>query len=410
MRLAVDLHDTVVGHLEGESRNFDFVSSQDGLDRFGIASKVLSVAIPLTKTLARHKSGRRRNWFTELLPEGDQYDYMLSQGGLVRGDSLAFLAHYGRDIAGALQLWDVDDPSEPRTPELRVVSDSQIRQLLDDPIGSPLANAPGQGRSSLAGVQPKVVLTLTPDGWAQALGGYPSTHILKPQLGGSNRTVIFDEEYGSRIARGLGLADFATTISVFDGRSALVIERYDRVDGQRVHQEDFNQILGASRNQKYQQVGGVVSLKRIAGTLREFTSLQDLRRLAQMVILAVAIGNLDMHAKNLGLVHRSAGSVQLAPAYDVVPHAQVAGSDGMLALSVNGTYRHAGITRDDLASEFAAWGGLRDVPLLIDSTLEQIRAIVDSQTPLDGADDRLRERIGAYVANLLAGRAVGAGL
>ncbi len=406
MQLAVELYDTVIGQLEGEDQTFDFFPTTEGLDRFGLASRALSVAIPLTRTLPRHHRGRRRNWFAELLPEGDQYDYMLAQGGLARGDTLSFLARYGRDVAGALQLWDIDDPSEPRDPALRAVTDAEVRQLLEDPIGSPLANASRQGKSSLAGVQPKVVLARTPDGWAQVLGGYPSTHILKPQLVGRNRTVIYDEEYGSRIARSLGLAAFDTTITEFDGLPTLVIERYDRVDGHRVHQEDLSQALGASRSQKYQQFGGVVNLKRIAANVREFVSDQDVRLLARMVILAVALGNLDMHAKNLGLLHAADGSVVLAPAYDVVPHAHVAGNDGMLALSVNGKYRHAEVTRDDLNAEFVTWGGVRGIPLLVDSTLDEIGIALRTEMPLDGAYGLLQDQLIGFLDNLISGNPV----
>ncbi|HEY9392869.1 MAG TPA: HipA domain-containing protein, partial [Nocardioides sp.] len=41
--------------------------------------------------------------------------------------------------------------------------------------------------------------------------------------------------------------------------------------------------------------------------------------LAQMAVLAVAVGNLDMHAKNLGILHPLDNEPRLAPAYDVVP-------------------------------------------------------------------------------------------
>src|SRR5690606_26277015 len=108
--------------------------------------------------------------------------------------------------------------------------------------------------------------------------------------------------YGSRIARSLGLASFETWVEEFDGRAALVIERYDRSDGARIHQEDFNQALGASGNQKYQEIGGVVSLRRVADSLQRDVPGSDLRRLAEMVLLAAAIGNLDLHTKNLGLL------------------------------------------------------------------------------------------------------------
>ena len=400
MRLAVELYGTVVGRLEGDARTFDFSPTEEGIERFGANSQVLSVAIPLTPAQRRDRVARRRNWFAELLPEGDQYDYLLAQGGLRRDNTPAFLARYGRDVAGALQIWDLDDPTEPKTPTTRTVTGAEIRALLEDLVGSPLANDPQLGKSSLGGVQPKIVLVRTPSGWAQALGGYPTTHILKPRLGGDKATVIYDEEYGSRLARRLGLADFATSIEQFVGLPTLVIERYDRIGGERVHQEDFSQVLGAGGNQKYQEIGGVVSLRRVADALKTHASEPDLRRLARMVVFAAGIGNLDLHTKNLGLLHLADGEVTTAPAYDVVPQAHLP-NDGRMALAVNGKYRHGDITGEDLAAEFASWG-LRRAPATVDATLEELRAAVLSEIPLDGAFPALQEQILGFIDQLAA--------
>ncbi|WP_417564206.1 type II toxin-antitoxin system HipA family toxin [Microbacterium sp.] len=405
MSLAVELYGTVIGTLRGDARAFDFSPTDEGIQRFCANSPILSVAIPLAPGQRRDMAARRRNWFAELLPEGDQYDYMLAQGGIRRGDTPAFLARYGRDVAGALQVWDLDDPTEPKRPGIRAVTSTEVRTLLEDPIGAPLANDPVLGKSSLGGVQPKVVLVRTPEGWAQALDGYPTTHILKPRLGGNNATVIFDEEYGSRIARRLGLAGFSTSIEQFDGLPAIVIERYDRVAGARVHQEDFSQALGASRNEKYQEVGGVVSLRRVAEALTRHAPETDLRRLGQMVVLAVAIGNLDMHTKNLGLLHPIDGDVTLAPAYDVVPQAHMS-NDGKLALAVNKKYRHLDITRDDLYIELASWG-LRRSSIVVDETLDELASIIEDEAPLDGAFAGLRAQILGFVDNLRNGRPAG---
>lgn len=405
MRLAVELHDTRIGTLEGDVRNFDFTPSAAGIACFGENSSVLSVAMPLLPTPRRDHAHRRRNWFSELLPEGDQLDYMLQHGGLRAGDTLGFLARYGRDVAGALQIWDLSDPTEPQTPALRPISISEVRGLLENPMSSPLANAPTVGKSSLGGVQPKIVLARHKSGWAQALSGYPTTHILKPQLTGDKTTIIFDEEYGSRISRRLGLARFHSWIEDFSGLHSLVIERYDRVGMERIHQEDLNQALGASGNQKYQEMGGLVSLKRVAETLKRHTPESDLVQLARMVILAVGIGNLDMHAKDIGLLHHTDGSVRLAPAYDVVPQAHLQ-SDGRMALSINRKYRHRELVRGDLVGELSSWG-LRRAEGIINHTLEELKSILTEEDPLDRAFAHLNEQLQHFVRNLMEGKPAG---
>lgn len=403
MRLAVELQGVLIGTIDGDARTFDFVPSDAALERFGVNSTALSIAIPFVAAPQRHHAARRRNWFAELLPEGDQYDYMINQGGIRRGDTPAFLARYGRDVAGALQIWDVDDATEPRTPALEPVDDTGIRDLLRDPIGSPLGNATELGRTSLGGVQPKILLARTGDGWAQAVGGHPTTHILKPRLDGDRATTIFDEEYGSRLARAMGLASFETWIDDFAGLSAIVIERYDRNDGGRIHQEDFNQALGAGGNQKYQELGGVVSLRRIADAVQRHAPGSDLRLLARMTVLAAGIGNLDLHAKNLSLLHHHDGEVRLAPAYDIVPQAQ---RGGRLALAVNGEYRHAAVTRADLEQEISSWG-VRRATRIVGDALDDLTEAVRAEVPLDHARTDLHEQIERFVVNLQAGDALG---
>jgi hypothetical protein len=88
MRLAVEPYGTIIGALDGDVRTFDFTPSKEGVERFGANGLVLSVAIPLLPELRREHAVRHRNWFGELLPEGDQYGYMLQQGRLGAGDTL----------------------------------------------------------------------------------------------------------------------------------------------------------------------------------------------------------------------------------------------------------------------------------------------------------------------------------
>jgi serine/threonine-protein kinase HipA len=144
-----------------------------------------------------------------------------------------------------------------------------------------------------------------------------------------------------------------------------VIERYDRAGGRRIHQEDFSQALGASGNQKYQEMGGVVSLQRVAETLVRHAPEQDLAALARMVILAVGIGN--------------------------------------LALAVNGKYRHADVTTgDDLLVEFTSWGLRRAATTIVD-TLDQLEEAVKDEAPLEGSFPALRGQILGFIANLRGG-------
>lgn len=61
---------------------------------------------------------------------------MLARAGIRRDDTPAFLARYGRDVAGALQLWDLDDPTEPKVPAIRTLTSTETRALLKDPMAT----------------------------------------------------------------------------------------------------------------------------------------------------------------------------------------------------------------------------------------------------------------------------------
>lgn len=124
-----------------------------------------------------------------------------------------------------------------------------------------------------------------------------------------------------------------------------------------------------------------------------------------MTTLAVAIGNLDLHTKNLGLMHPDDGSVRLAPSYDMVPQAHDEG-DGRLALAVNGEYRHSLLTAEDLLEESSSWG-VRRAETIVGEDLEHIAKIVDKESPLPHAHPALHDDIRRFVANLRSGMAIG---
>jgi serine/threonine-protein kinase HipA len=411
--LVVELYGTTVGSLTGSGQTFDFVADPAAVEEFGLDSLMLSVAVPLAAVPARSRRSRRQNFFRELLPEGRMLGRLAQQAGVQQHDVVGMLRAYGRDVAGALQIWDPEAPGEPRTPALEPLSEDGVAGALAEVSSFPLANKPGGGKTSLAGVQDKIVLTRTSEGWARALDGYPSTHILKP-ASRDFPTIIYDEEYGSRLARALGLASFDTRIDEFAGIPALVVERYDReiaADGatpERIHQEDFNQVLGLQSDQKYQRFGGKASLARMARELRMLGSHADLRRLARLTVLAAATGNLDMHAKNLALLHRRDGTIELAPAYDVVPQVHLP-NDGELALAVDGTYRHSALTRSHLITELGSWG-LRDPEGLVDETLVIVLETVSGEDPHPRAHPGLVDDLNRFVTNLRDGRAAGSGV
>lgn len=406
--LRVELYGRVVGHLVGtSSRTFDFRTDRSVLGHWPPGSTVLSESVPLSLVENRARAARRRNYFAELLPEGRVLSDLAGRARLAENDVVGLLARYGRDVAGAVELYDPDAPGEPRTPRTTPLSEDQVGQLLGNTRGMPLGNSPLGGKSSLAGVQDKIVLALVEGVWHQVHDGYPSTHILKPHSA-ANPTIIYDEEYATRIAARIGLTHGTVRLHDFGGRTALVIERYDRSPDAprgRLHQEDMNQALGARGVEKYQEIGGKVSLARIASALRRAAGPTAVEQLLRYVTLTVAVGNLDMHAKNLSMLRLPDGSAHIAPMYDVVPLRHQP-TDGRLALAVNGAYVHSTVTADDLVAEGEAWGvaTARD---LVATTLGDVAAVVSDEVPDPRAHPGLQDDVARFTSNLLAEGALG---
>ncbi len=127
--------------------------------------------------------------------------------------------------------------------------------------------------------------------------------------------------------------------------------------------------------------------------------------LFRQLVVAVAIGNLDMHAKNISVLHLPDGACRLAPAYDMVPQSHLP-TDGELALAVNDKYGHADVTATDLVAEGERWQ-ISGASSIVDQVLSRLAAAVRGEVPLEGAHPGLAEEIGSFVDRLRRGDPVG---
>lgn len=98
------------------------------------------------------------------------------------------------------------------------------------------------------------------------------------------------------------------------GETAFVIERYDRTDAGRVHQEDFAQALGVPPESKYDHA----TYESLAWMVGDRCGVEDLREFMRRVVFMVLSGNVDAHLKNWSLVYPDRRTPRLAPAYDLV--------------------------------------------------------------------------------------------
>lgn len=323
--LAVWLHGEQVATIaaaSGDGRRINLRYSAAALERAPRNAPLLSCSLPL--------SSRRldaTHFLAGLLPEGDALRAMADLAEVATVDTFGLLARFGRDVAGAAIIATPDTDPTARSPELEPYGPDELESAVAELPERPL-NLYDDSELSLPGVQNKLLLVATPNGWARPRNGHASTHILK--LDDVRRPGLVDAEAAClQLARMIGLTTVEVAVETIADRRCLIVSRFDRAEGPsgpvRLHQEDLCQAtatdLRAARGRgKYADAGGP-DLEDAAELIDRYAvdPLAQLDQLVRAVTFTVAIGNADAHGKNLAFLHRSAGEIELAPLYGTVP-------------------------------------------------------------------------------------------
>ncbi|MFD3509111.1 type II toxin-antitoxin system HipA family toxin [Nocardia sp. NPDC058666] len=120
------------------------------------------------------------------------------------------------------------------------------------------------------------------------------------------------------LAEAAGITTPARTLRRIDGRGVLILDRFDRVHGQRLGYISAMTMLQARDGQGHDYLD-------LAETIPEHSAQpnSDLRALWRRIAFSVAIHNTDDHLRNHGFI-RHAGGWHLAPVFDVNPNPEIA--------------------------------------------------------------------------------------
>ena len=291
-----------------------------------------------------------------LLPEGAVRGALEREHHLRPGHTFGLLAHLGRECAGAIQFTTEAQPPAPG--HLIALSDDEANRIvaqlptLDPPPGQVVS-------ASLGGVQAKVLLARTDTGWAWPADGAISTHIIKPEP--TTDVAVPDlirwEEWTLRLARTAGLPAAHAELADFDGRLALVVERFDRHEGRRTHQEDLTQALAIATRDKYETTVDEHRLASIAlaAGAEAISPTAFARDLLSQVTFNLLIGNGDAHSKNYSLTISDTATYSMAPLYDVAPLYLLNNVLQHFGHNLAGQGRLRHLTATHLASEASTW-------------------------------------------------------
>lgn len=314
--LLVLLHGEVVGVLiqspQG-NRTFQYLKDSD---------PALEVSVALPYRLAPYPRRATDAFIEGLLPEGEGVREALAHNfGISSGNPFALLEHIGLECAGAIQFARPVELDSARQSKGNLIPCTErevgerLRALISQPKGSWLVD---RERWSLAGAQSKFALRWD-DGWFEATGAEPTTHIFKPGIH-DFRDQALNEHLSLRTLSKVGLTVANSRYMQFDGTNAIVVERYDRmtIDGRvlRIHQEDFCQATSTLPTKKYEAQQGPSALSIVRTLRRAGAEESEVLRFIEGLIGNYLIGAPDAHAKNYSII-LAPDVVALAPLYDV---------------------------------------------------------------------------------------------
>lgn len=223
------------------------------------------------------------------------------------------------------------------------------------------------GKISIQGIQPKLSAKLSVKNESFELVDKDGEFIIKPQVN-DYPELPQNEDLTMHLAQIVGLnVPWHGLIRAKDDSLLYVIKRFDRLTKKRkLPQEDFAQLLGATRSTKYQS-----NMEKVCELVEEFCSFPalELENIFKLTLFSFLIGNEDLHLKNFSVQTTLKGIVKLTPAYDLVNTTiALVEPEEELALELNG--KKHGITRKDLIDYFA--------PEHCDVQKEQAIRILDS--------------------------------
>lgn len=342
-RLRVLLGDLPVGRLtldEAARCEFHLLASY----RHGYPRPILGQCFEDEPDARCRALSRLPAWFSNLLPEGALREMVARQVGVDSAREFRLLEHLGDDLPGAVRIErdeGLTGQDDIEYPDHRDESDSDAH---DDPAW----------HFSLAGVQLKFSGLRSDRGMTIPVSGRGGDWILKlPDL--RHPGVPANEHATMRWAAASGIA--IPEIDLMDigqvhglpamgiprqETQAFVIRRFDRpASGERVHMEDFTQILGLYPEQKYDQF----NYETIARLTLVLTGRAGLEELIRRYVFMLASGNGDAHHKNWTLIYPDGVHAVLSPAYDLVSTIQYMPQD-RLALNLGRSKQWESMTLD----------------------------------------------------------------
>ncbi len=309
-RLFVHRGQRLVGLLERTERGARFSYSSEVLvAKADFSAMAVAFCMPVRGQPYEIQGDNLHPFFAGLLPEGRRFEALVKRSKSSADDLFTLLVAAGSDTIGDVFATTTEAQEPQASIDTAMLAQSSFAQLSE-------ASLAGTDPVAIAGIQPKISTSRIA---IPAKSKAEGTHcILKFQTSGYPR-IVENEAYCMALANACGIETAKARI-VHDrkGLPGLLVTRFDRIpDGKgnvlALHQEDACQLLDRYPSDKYR-----LEVRDITAALEVCTApLVERLRWLELVAFSYAIGNGDLHGKNVSVLVRD-GNIRMAPAYDLL--------------------------------------------------------------------------------------------
>lgn len=404
--LRLTLHGTLVGYLTG---------FQDGRNVLTFADEFKSDADRPTFSLITHpgfpraeklmaepwsRSQKLHPTLSNLLPEGSLRE-LIAQALKVHVDSeFQLFSYLGRDLPGAL----VAEPMEPEDIPADLLSAYGKAKAVK------FEKATRENKFSLAGIQMKFSMQEQDGRYNLPKGDVLGDWIVKTPST-KHKDVPVNEFTTMTLASMVGVSvpviklveldklDNLPPINLPSEKLAFAIKRFDRNNDQRIHMEDFAQVLVKYPHEKYNSA----SYEQIANILYHYSGdgLADTQQLARRLLANILLANGDAHIKNWSLLYSDQITPRLSPAYDIVMTSVYIENERQYALNLGKTKEWYAVTYENF-EEWAKRAGVpwRAIKPHLDDAMEKARSLWPGEIKNLPMNDGHKKSLQAHWANL----------
>lgn len=233
---------------------------------------------------------------------------------------MEYLYYAGDDRFGALGVSTSASHYSPRPadPLPRLEDAQQLGEVAAkieaaQPLTALEARIIAGGGSPLGGAKPKALINLDGEQWV--IKFFNNEPVDAPLV----------EHAAMTLAERAGISVAKTEVIPLGGVHALLIRRFDREQGRRIHSISAGTAIRAATVSGAEPQMGYPELARIlrrVGVAHANMNQQDARELFRRMVFNILMDNTDDHEKNHSLLVVSPfenGRLKLAPAYDVLP-------------------------------------------------------------------------------------------